>query len=67
MNDNTFKEQIERLIIYRNMETVDRDEYDMFSDVIEAAIQWHNLMAKAAKVGLNKNDFLKMVEGEGNE
>ena len=65
MNDNTLTEQIRRLRIYRDMETVDRDEFDMFSDVIEAAVKWHNLMAKANHVGLTETDFWKMVERRG--
>ena len=61
MRDEKLTDQIARLKTYRDMETVDQDEFYMFTDVINAAEKWDDLLRKAGKVGLNESDFIKMV------
>ena len=64
--EKTLKEQIMDLKMYREWEIGEKDEVKMFTDVIEAAEKWDNLLRKAGKVGLTEEDFNKMVEGANN-
>ena len=61
MREEKLIDQIAHLKTYRDMESVDQDEFYMFTDVINAAEKWDGLLRKAGKVGLNESDFIKMV------
>ena len=64
--EKTLKEQIMDLKMYREWEIGEKVELKMFTDVIEAAEKWDNLLRQAGKVGLTEEDFNKMVEGANN-
>ena len=64
--EKTLKEQIMDLKMYREWEIGEKDEVKMFTDVIQAAEKWDNLLRQAGKVGLTEEDFNKMVEGANN-
>ena len=59
--EKTLKEQIMDLKMYREWEIGEKDEVKMFTDVIQAAEKWDNLLRQAGKVGLTEEDFNKMV------
>ena len=61
MEEKTLKEQIMDLKMYCAYEIGEKVELKMFTDVIEAAEKWDNLLREAGKVGLTEEDFNEMV------